>query len=168
MQRPRDAKPFDTIGERVFESGSQFWFNVQTAQEGSLYLFAEGHDTTGPSELNTLFPTPKSGGGVARLAEGRIGPVTGAPLKFRGPSGIIYLWVIWAERPVPLLDAIVRRSYDTGGSVSDAEDQTKLRTLIEQHREPKPEVVADDQRFRVTIRGRGEVLVDMRKLEYQP
>jgi tRNA A-37 threonylcarbamoyl transferase component Bud32 len=168
MQRPRDAKPFDTIGERVFEPGSQFWFNVQTAQEGSLYLFAEGHDTTGPSELNTLFPTPKSGGGVARLAKGRIGPVTGAPLKFRGPSGIIYLWVIWAERPVPLLDEIVLKSYNTGGRVSDAEDQTKLRTFIAQHREPKPEVITDDQRFRVTLRGWGEIMVDVRKLEYQP
>lgn len=168
MQRPRDAKPFDTIGERVFEPGSQFWFNVQTAQEGSLYLFAEGHSTSGPSELNTLFPTPKSGGGIARLAKGRTGPVTEVPLKFRGTSGVIYLWIIWAERPVPLLNRIVLNSYNTGGNVSDANDQADLRTFIEHHRESKPEVVADDQRFRVTSRGFGEVMVDGRKLEYQP
>lgn len=168
MQRPRDAKPFDTIGERVFEPGSQFWFNVQTTQKGALYLFAEGHDTTGPSEINTLFPTPKSNSGDALLTEGRVGPVTVNPLKFKGTSGIIYLWVIWAERRVPLLDGIVLRSYRTGGNVSDPEDQARLRAFVEQQREPRPEVSTDDPRFRVKLMGRGEVLVDLRKLEYQP
>lgn len=168
MQRPRDAQPFDTIGERVFEPGSQCWFNVQTAQPGALYLFAEGHDTNGPSELNTLFPTPKSNSGDALLAAGRVGTVTASPLKFRGTSGIIYLWVIWAERRVPLLDSIVLRSYGFGGSVIDPEDRTRLRTFIEQHREPRPEVIVGDQHFRVTLTGRGKALVDVRKLEYQP
>lgn len=168
MQRPRDAKPFDTIGERVFEPESQFWFNVQTTQEGALYLFAEGNDANGPSEMNTLFPTPLSGGGDARLAAGRVGAVTQNPLKFRGASGTIYVWVIWAERPVPLLDEIVLRSYNWNGTVTDPAHRTALRTFIKQHSEPRPEVVADDKSFRVTLKGRGEALVDVRKLEYQP
>ena len=168
MQRPRDAKPFDTIGERVFEPGSQFWFNVQTTQEGALYLFAEGHEAGVPSELNTLFPTPKSGQGSALVKQARIGRVTQNPLRFRGTSGTIYLWVIWAERPLPLIDDIVFRSYETGGRISNERDRAALRTFIEQHRKPRPEVLADDRLFRVTLRGSGETLVDVRRLEYQP
>ena len=168
VKRPRDKKPFDSTGERIFDTGSQFWFNIQATQDGALYLFGEGHVGDKPSELNTMFPTPKSGKGDARIAANRIGSVTTDPYQFRGERGVIYLWIIWATQPVPLLDEIVKKSFDTGGAISDPSQQTALRTFIEQHREPKPDVITDTLRGRVTLKGRNEILVDMRKLEYQP
>lgn len=168
MKRPRDTEPFDSIGERVFDPGSQFWFNVQTTQDGALYLFGQGHDRNGPSEINTMFPTPKSGKGDARLMANRIGPVTKGSYQFKGDSGVIYLWIIWATQPIPLLDEIVGKSYGTGGTIRDPAQLTALRTFVEQHREPKPEIITDEIRFRVKLKGRNEILVDVRKLEYQP
>ncbi|MDT4967579.1 MAG: eukaryotic-like serine/threonine-protein kinase [Acidobacteriota bacterium] len=168
MKRPRDAVPFDSIGAKVVEPGSEFWFNVQTTRDGALYLFGEGHDRNGPSETNTMFPTLKSGNGDARLGANRTGPVTKGSYKFKGDNGVIYLWIIWAAQPIPLLDEIVGRSYDTGGTIRDPTQLAALRAFVEQHRTPKPGIVEDEIGFRVTLKGRDAVLVDVRKLEYQP
>jgi serine/threonine protein kinase len=168
MQRPRDAKPFDSIGEKVFDSGSQFWFNVQTTQAGALYLFGEGHNKNGPSELKTMFPTPISGNGNARLEANTNGSVNQTPYEFENDSGVIYLWIIWSAEPVSLLDEIVRTSYGTGGTISDPRQRAALGEFIEQHKAPESGVVIDDIRFRVTLKGRSDILVDRRKLEYQP
>jgi serine/threonine protein kinase len=168
VQRPRDKEPFDSTGNVVYDAGSKFWLNVQTTQDGALYLFAEGHDGEQQSELNTLFPTPVSGKGDARIAAGATRRVNEKPNVFRNGSGVIYLWVIWSTQPVPILDEIVKNSYQTQGVILDPSRQAALRDYIKQHSEPKAEVVEDELRSRVTVSGHNEVLVDVRKLKYQP
>jgi serine/threonine protein kinase len=168
VKRPRDKEPFESVGNVVYDAGSEFKFNVQAAQDGALYLFGEGHDKDETGELNTIFPTPISGKGDARIAAHQLGPITENPARFRNGSGVIYLWIIWAPQPVPLLDEIAKKSYDTLGAIRDPSQQAALRAFIEEHREPRPEVSEDVLRDRVTMKGRNEILVDMRKLEYRP
>lgn len=168
IQRPRDKEPFESTGNIIYDAGSKFWFNVQTTQDGALYLFSEGHDGDQTSELNTVFPTPVSGKGDARIAAHTIKRVNENPNEFRNDSGVIYLWIIWAAQPVPLLDEVVKNSYKTRGTIRDPSQQTALRAFIKQHSEPKVEVAEDDLRSRVTVKGRSEILVDVRKLKYQP
>jgi serine/threonine protein kinase len=168
IQRPRDKEPFESTGNVVYDAGSKFWFNVQTTQDGALYLFGEGHDGDMISELNTVFPTPLSGKGDARIAAHTIKRVNENPNEFRNDSGVIYLWIIWAARPVPLLDEIVKNSYKTQGTIRDSSQQTDLRDFIKRYSEPQANITEDDLRSRVTLKGQSEILVDVRKLKYQP
>jgi serine/threonine protein kinase len=168
IQRPRDKEPFESIGNVVYDAGSKFWFNVQTTQDGALYLFGEGHNGSKVSDLNTIFPTPVSGKGDARIAADMIRRVNENPNEFRNDSGVIYLWIVWAAQPVPLLDEIVKDSYKTRGTIRDPSQQAALRAFIKQYGDLGVEVTEDDLRSRVLLKGRSEILLDMRKLKYQP
>lgn len=168
VQRPRDKEPFESTGNVVYDAGSKYWFNVQTTQGGALYLFGEGHDSDKTGELNTLFPTPISGKGDARIAANTLKRVNENPNEFRNNSGVIYLWIIWADKSIPKLDEIVKNSYETEGNIRRPSQQAALRDFIKQYSEPKPEVIEDDLRSRVILTGQSEILVDVRKLKYQP
>ena len=163
VQRKHDREPFDSIGERIFDAGSQFWLNVQTKQEGALYLFSEGKNSNGETELNTMFPTPVNNNGDAQLAADK--SLRTAGYVFDDQRGMIKIWVIWAEQRIELLDGIIKKSYDSRGVVSEPK---QLQSFIEQHRVPPPEITLDKDRFRVLLKGRRRIIVAMRELEYQP
>jgi serine/threonine protein kinase len=170
LERNNGQKSNDSIGPQILaDATSAFWFNVQTTQDGALYLFSEGYHKDGsPSKVNALFPTKVSGNGDARIATNTNGSVNKNPQRFDGDSGLIDLWVIWAVQPIPLLDEIIKKSFETRGTIEDPSQQAALRNFIEQHKNAKTKVTRDERRFRLTLKGRSEILVDLLKLEYHP
>jgi serine/threonine protein kinase len=167
IQRPGDKEPKDSTGNGAYYAGSKYWFNVHTTQAGALYLFTQGHEGDKTGGFHTLFPTPVNGKGDARIAANTTGRVNEKETyyDFEKGEGTIYLWIIWADKPVPQLDEIAKASYNAKGIIPDPQP---MLDFIKQHSEPKPEVTEDDLRYRVTMKGQSEILVGMRRLEYHP
>jgi hypothetical protein len=168
VKQQNDKDPFETTGRIRYGANSEFWFNVQTTQDGVLYLFGEGHEGGRPSNLNVLFPTKVSGLGDSRIAANTVGRVNKNPHYFGGGSGVVYLWIVWAATPVERLEEIIRNSFETEGNIRDPKQQEVVREFFENYKKPEPEVIEDELRFRVTLKGRGEILVHKQKLEYHP
>lgn len=169
VQRPHEQQPFESIGNGVFDSGSKFWFNIQTPHTGALYLFSYGRNDSSVYEWNTMFPTPANNNGNAWLDTNHANPLrTKTAYLLQGSSGVIELWIVWAQDRISLLDEITSQSYTTQGSVNESTHQTKLQTFLEQNKTPQPEISVDKENARVTLTGRRAVLVDRRELEYRP
>lgn len=167
VQRKRDKTPFDSIGERIFDSGSRFWLNIQTTQAGALYLFSEGKNDRGEVEWNLMFPTPANNSADALLPANKSLRTTG--YVFDDQPGMVKIWVVWARERVTLLDDLIQKSLNRPREEQGVISQPKqLRDFIEQYRTTPTEIALDKERFRITLKGRDAILVDMRELEYQP
>lgn len=164
VRRKHDKQPFPSIGEKIFDAGSEFRLNFQAPQAGALYLFSEGTNDDGTTEWNTMFPTRENNNGDARLLADPGKTISTREYVFGGRRGIVKVWVIWARERIELLDEIAKSSLDTEGTIRAP---ARLKSFIEQHRSPGPEIINDKDMLRVTLRGSGEVLVDLRELEYQ-
>jgi hypothetical protein len=165
VRRQHDKISFQSIGEKIFDAGSEFRLNVQTAQTGALYLFSEGRDDSGVVEWNTMFPTPDNNDGNAWLQSDAAKPLRTEAYVFAGPRGTIKIWLIWGKEPIQLLDEVVKNSFNKKGVIHEP---AQLQSFLEQHRVPVPNVTLDKQQFRVTLKGSSDVLIDVRELEYQP
>jgi hypothetical protein len=165
VRRKHDKEPFPSIGEKIFDAGSEFRVNVQTTQIGALYLFSEGRDDSGAVEWNTMFPTPANNNGSAWLQANPAQPLRTEGYVFGGRRGTIKLWLIWSKERIELLDDVVNSSFNTKGVIHEPE---RLQSFIKQYGTLRPEMTPDKEQFRVTLRGRGGILMDMRELEYQP
>lgn len=165
VRREHDRKPFPSIGEKIFDAGSEFRFNVETAQAGALYIFSEGNNDGGTAEWNTMFPTRANNNGDPWLQANSDRTLRTNEYVFAGRRGTVKVWVVWAEERVGLLDEIVKSSLDADGVIRDP---ARLESFIEQHRSPPPKIIPDREKFTVTLKGSSGVLIDLRELEYQP
>jgi class 3 adenylate cyclase len=165
VRRTHDREPFPSIGEKIFDAGSEFRLNFQTAQAGALYLFSEGKNDDGVTEWNTMFPTRANNNGDAWLQANPDRALSTEEYVFGGRRGTVKVWVIWSRERIGLLDEIVKSSLDAKGVI---QEPARLQSFIEQHRTPHPEIIPDKNRFRVTLKGSSDILVDLRELEYQP
>lgn len=165
VRRQHDKKPFPSIGEKIFDAGSEFSLNVQTTQAGALYLFSEGRSDSGVVEWNTMFPTPRNNNGDAWLQPDPAKPLQTDAYVFGGQRGTIKIWLIWARERIEFLDEVVKSSFTKSGVI---EEPVRLQSFVEQHKTSVPNVALDKEQFRVTLKGNGDVLMDLRELEYQP
>ena len=165
MRRQHDKEPFPSIGEKIFDAGSEFWLNVQTTQTGALYLFSEGKNDDGAAEWNTMFPTHNNNDGNAWLPANPAKTFRTEEYVFGAQRGTIKVWVIWCRGRSELLDEIIKSSFSTNGVIREPE---RLRSFVEQHRSPRPEITLDKENFRIALKGSGDILIDLRELEYQP
>lgn len=164
VRRKHDKEPFPSIGEKIFDASSEFWINVQTAQAGALYLFSEGSNDGGAVEWNTMFPTPGNNNGSAWLQANPAKPLRTEGYAFGGQRGTVKLWLVWAKERIELLDEVVQSSFKTRGVIREP---SRLQGFVAQLG-AKPDVTLDKEQFRVTLKGSGDILIDMRELEYQP
>jgi len=165
VKRPHDKKPFSSIGEKIFDAGSEFALNAQAPQAGALYLFSEGRIDNGGVEWNTMFPTPANNDGSAWLEADPNKPLRTAAYAFVGQRGTVKIWLIWSKERIELLDEMVKDSFNTGGVI---QEPARLQSFIEQHRVSAANVTLDKEQFRVMLKGSSDVLTDLRELEYQP
>lgn len=166
--RPQDKEPWKSMGNIAYGAGTKLWFNVQTTEDGALYLLAEGREGERLSEINTLYPTNVSGNGDARLAAGTVRRLNENPLGFRNGGGVIDLWIIWADKPIQKLDEIVKSSYLAQLKIVDPVQQAAWRDFKQQYSSHKTVVVEDGANRQLTLKGQSNVLVAMRRMEYQP
>jgi serine/threonine protein kinase len=112
VQKYRDGKPFqepfrlrDDIN---FEKDYRIRLNVSSSQSGRLYLLNEG--PVGDDQLptfNVLFPSETANNGSAVLIENQqIQIPEQSWFQFDEQQGTERIWLVWAEKAVPELEAV--------------------------------------------------------------
>lgn len=169
VQRMYDGKllgqPFQATGRDYFHTGDSFALSFTTAEPGALYLINEGRDQSGALEWNILFPTRANNAGDARLSAQQT--IRTGNYRFVGSTGSETVWVIWATKPDPVLDAIFLTALNDG-VIKDPAQQAQLQTFLEEHQSAPAEVVYDEGASRALLKGHGEILVRRLDLSHKP
>jgi eukaryotic-like serine/threonine-protein kinase len=175
VQEWRNEKPYGpqrrVAREMIVPSNYRVWLHTSSPQTGFLYLLNEGPTPTGdlPSYV-LLFPSPNTNNGQAQLQADQ--PITfprhEAGLKLDDEQGTEKIWLVWAARSLPEFEAVkdVVNPQDQG-VIKDAARIRALRELIRQQHQPNALTIATDEAAKqTTVKGRGDVLVHLVKLEH--
>lgn len=176
VQEWRNNKPYQPSArlarELVFPSVYRVWLNVSSPQEGFLYILNEGPVAMGalPSYV-LLFPTPTANQGTAQLAAQQVIkiPEHERGFRFDDEQGTEKLWLLWSARALPALEAVKGAvNPRTRGAISDPAQITAIRDLINRHYRADAATIEKDENAQQTnIKGHGEVLVHLLKLEHR-
>jgi serine/threonine protein kinase len=169
VQKMRQGKPFDkpyeTTGSAILENGYGVRLNVSSTQAGFLYLVNEGPAGNGLVTYNLLFPMPSMNGGSAQLEAGQKQSTVWYQLDEN--QGIEKFWIIWSAEVVPELEAVkgVVNSRDKG-TITNPDQANAVRAFLQQHSTTQPEIKADDNLHVNHLTAKGNVLVNLVKLEH--
>jgi serine/threonine protein kinase len=166
VQRYRNGKPYQaelqSSGREIFEAGWQFKLNVNSSQDGFLYLLNE--EPGGAYVL--LFPLPSHNNGSARLTANE--RFQTSPYLFDDKPGTEQFRLIWAAQPVPELESLRALVNPTDkGRISDSAQQQTVRAFLQQHANSLSDSIRDSQNKQTIVRGTGAVLVALIELEHQ-
>lgn len=164
VKRQRDGKTIRVTGRETFDTGDEFRFNITPFEAGALYIFNEGIS----KDWHVLFPTPKTSKGDSRVASLET-ITTGENVFTEAPSaekGTESIWIVWAEQPVPLLETLVRRSFNNELRITETTDKATLDHFITQKATIRPEVNLNAEQSQVTLKSEADVLVYLLKLEH--
>ena len=169
VQKMRDGKPFQTefesSGQEIFENGWKFRLNVDSRQDGYLYLLNEGPASANSSTYNVLFPESKTNSGSPQVTAGR--KLQTDWMRFDEQQGTEKFWIIWSAAPVKELEAVTEVVNDQDlGEIKDAVKAKAVRDFLNQQATPKPEVTKDSAKKQSVIKGKGDVLVNAIELEH--
>lgn len=146
----------------VFEQNDRIRFTVTSPQPGWLYLINENPQG---SKYHLLFPLPVFQQGAAKLAAGREWELPA--FRFDSDQGTETVWLVWAEQPVPSLDALIRWVNDKDLSeIKDAGEREKLREFLKTNSATQPSVVNDDERKLTLVKGRAPIIVTPIRFEH--
>lgn len=169
VQKVRDGKPFQTefesSGQEIFENGWKFRMNLDSQQDGYLYLLNEGPASANSSTYNVLFPESKTNGGSPQVTAGR--KLQTDWMRFDEQQGTEKFWMVWSASPVREFEAVTEVVNDRDlGEIKDAAKVRAVRDFLNQHVTPKPEVSKDSAKKQSVIKGKGDVLVNAIELEH--
>jgi serine/threonine protein kinase len=169
VQKMRNGQPFqgefESSGQEIFENGWKFRMNVETPQDGYLYLLNEGPASANVSTYNVLFPEAKTNGGSPRVAANQ--KLQTDWMRFDDNQGTEKFWVVWSASPVKELEAVKDVVNERElGEIKDAAKARSVRDFLNQHSSPKPEVTKDSAKKQSIVKGKGDVLVNVIELEH--
>jgi serine/threonine protein kinase len=165
VQRYRNGKlyqaEFQSSGREIFEAGWRFRLNVNSSQDGFLYLLNE--EPGGAYVL--LFPLPSHNNGSARLTANE--RFQTSQYLFDDKPGTEQFRLIWAAQPVPELEALRSLMNPTDkGRISDPTQIQAVRAFLQQHASSPLESIRDAQNKQTNVRGREATLVLLIELEH--
>ena len=155
--------PFESSGEKAFESGDFFRLNVSSRQAGYMYVFSQG-----PPEqegFTIIFPTPAANDGSTRLEQNEDFQTNWN--TFGGQTGKERLWIVWSQNPVVPLEIARHEAFKTKGEITDGDAVKSLRDFLSEHAKPEPEITKDPAKQRTTVRASGDLLVKLLELEHR-
>jgi tRNA A-37 threonylcarbamoyl transferase component Bud32 len=168
VQKMRDGKPFqdefESSGQEIFENGWKFRMNLNSPQDGYLYLLNEGPagDTV---TYNLLFPEAKTNNGSPRVSADQ--KLQTAWMRFDDHQGTEKFWIVFSKTAVKELEAVTNSINDVDqGQIKDSAPARALRDYLQKHSVPKPEVAKDSAKKQTIVKGQGEVLVNFIELEH--
>lgn len=169
VQKMRDGKPFqsefESSGQEIFENGWKFRLNVDSPQDGYLYLLNEGPASANTNTYNVLFPESKTNNGSPRVNANQ--KLQTDWMRFDEQQGTENFWMVWSASPVKELEAVTEAVNDRDlGEIKDAAKAKSVRDFLNQHATPKPEVTKDSAKKLSVVKGRGNVLVSAIELEH--
>ena len=169
VQKMRDGKPyqseFESSGQEIFENGWKFRVNLESPQDGYLYLLNEGLGSANATTYNVLFPEAKTNGGSPRVTANQ--KLQTGWMRFDDQQGTEKFWIVWSASPVKELEAVKDFVNEQDlGEIKDASKARAVRDFLDRHSTPKPEVSKDSAKKQTIVKGRGDPLVNLVELEH--
>jgi serine/threonine protein kinase len=159
---------FDSTGEESFKVGSKIYFGVLPVQDGYLYIVNEGMGENGTKKWTAVFPNPKDNNSSARLATNRQQEITGMTLDNNPGDEVVHL--VWAVDPVKELEPLFQFEFKDKdeGVFGDPTQQNTLREFFQRNQKtPEDKILDNGAQPRVTIRGRGDLLIDSLTIKHR-
>lgn len=174
VQKYRGGKayqePFRLRDDINFEKDYRIRLHVTSAQSGRLYLLNEGPPagTDQTPTFNVLFPSATANNGSALLNENQqIQIPQQSWFQFDEQQGTEKIWLVWAERDVPELEAVKGFANPKDrGAVSSPGLRTAVNEFLKAHSSPGALVERDEAKKETFVRANGEILVHSIKLEH--
>ena len=164
------SKPFQLPGEVIFSAGDRVRFTFTSGQSGYLYILNESPEGNGGQTIfNVLFPSSTSNNSSAQLGANQAVqiPERGDGFIFDAEEGTEKLWLVWSATAIADLEALKRwANAEDRGEIKDATQANALRDFLVKNSASRPEVEKDDVKKQTTVRGKGEMLVKLIKLEH--
>ena len=164
------SKPFQLPGEVIFSPGDRVRFTFGSPQAGFLYLINESPALAGgATSFNILFPSPTSNSGSAQLTAGQQVnvPERGDGFIMDNEEGAEKLWLIWSATAIAELEALKRwANPQDKGEIKDPAQINALREFLAKQANAKLDVDKDDTQKQTIIKGKGDLLAKLVKLEH--
>src|SRR5262245_42069446 len=130
--------------------------------------------TDGLPNFNVLFPDTETNGGSPEI---RAGQRVQIPLPSRNPlqdwfifdeeDGVENIWFVWSERDIPELEAVKSLANPKDlGAVHALKQRAMLAQYLTVLSDIKPTVERDGVSKQTTLKGKGETLLWLIKLEH--
>jgi serine/threonine protein kinase len=170
------AKPFATFENVIFGAGDEARLYISSPHSGYLYVINQGPtQTDGFPNFNILFPGMENGGVSPEIRAGQVVqiPPPGRPrqdnwLIFDDEEGAESMWLVWSERVVPELEAVKGWANPKDqGAIRDLIQRVSVLRYLTSFSAIKPEVERDEAGKQTKLRGKGETLVWVMKLEHR-
>jgi serine/threonine protein kinase len=159
-------EPFEASGHESFESGWKLRLRLVSRQAGYLYLLNEGPASDGAENYRIIFPISSINRGSARIEANA--PVLTGWYVFAERAGIEKLWIVWTELAAQPLEAIKDQANPVDqGIVSDRARRDSIRQWLARHAGGIA-TQWDDGARQTVVKGRGDALASLIKLEHRP
>jgi serine/threonine protein kinase len=160
-----DGQPFVLPGEMLFQPEYRIRLRIGSGEAGHLYLLNEGPVAEGglPS-YNLVHP---GAGESALLPAGQEISIPGGDhwMEFDRQEGTENLWMIWSARPVPQMEAA--KQFGTAVHAGTIRDEKLVRALQAfLSSQPGARVERQEAGRRTLVRGRGQIVTRLLKLEH--
>ncbi len=173
VQKYRDGKayqdPFRLRDDINFEKDYRIRLSITSPQSGRLYLLNEGPAGTDRTPtFNVLFPSETANSGSALLTENQqIQIPQQSWFQFDGQQGTEKIWLVWAEKEVPEMEAVKGFANPRDrGVVSSPGLRTAVNEFLKAHSMPGASVERDEEKKDTLVRANSEILVHVIKLEH--
>ena len=173
VQKYRDGKPYEKpfrLRDDInFEKDYRLRLNINSPQKGRLYLLNEGPaEADQTPTFNVMFPTTSTNNGSALLTQNQqIQIPEQSWFNFDGQKGTEKIWLVWAEKDVPELEAVKGFANPKDrGVISSPGLRSAVNEFLKVHSTSKPTVERDEDKKETIVKADGDVLVQVIKLEH--
>lgn len=156
-------------GQPIFASTDRVRLVFSSPQAGYLYIVNEGPASTLPQPVfNSLFPSPSTNQGSALLSPSRELTIPEHSAFVFDKTGIERMWLVWSKETIPEMEALKKWvNQQDRGSVGDPGERLWLESFLTNSVQLRPEPGRDGTVMIHELRGKGDVLVYLIKLEHQ-
>jgi len=173
VQKYRDGKPyqdpFRLRDDINFEKDYRIRLNITSSQSGRLYLLNEGPAGTDQTPtFNVMFPSETANNGSAAITAGQqIQIPQQSWFQFDEQQGTEKLWLVWAEKGVPEMDAIKGfANAKDRGIISSPGLRMAVNEFLRSQSSSAPSVARDEDKKETVVKANGDILVHVIRLEH--
>ena len=168
-----NQSPIQLAGEIIFSAGDELCFNINSPQDGYLYIVNEGPaPKNGLPRYNVLFPNSEIAGVDAPSLQANkllFIPSQNPPwFPVDNEQGTEKLWLVWSDRAVKEMETVRKwLNEKDGGEIKDPGEAAMLQQFLATHYSASP-AIAEKGEFQTSLRGgRDGLMIFPVKLEHR-